>query len=243
MSIRNETVIYAARTNVRPDPNNLKTHTEANIAHIMDSIEKFGFADPIGVVENPDAVEGGYVVVEGHGRLEAATRMGLHEVPIIVLDLDDAKRRGYGIAHNQIQQITGMDHAAVASEFERLGVGPEDYSALGYSEEDVMFLPQVGSGDQFSAPDGGEYQEQEDDGAGDIGTNSSLTQGYAPVVHKSALRFASDTSYNRFIELLAQMRINNPLAASISERLTILMDDLGVGQAATEGENTDADNA
>ena len=223
-------VTMAPTKEIHPDPTNLKVHSESNLRYIEASIEKFGFADPIGVVANPDTDEGGYMVVEGHGRLEAAQRLKLKKVPIVVLELDEASRRGYAIAHNQIQQITGMDMGAVASEFHRLGITTEDHQSLGFSEEDVLFMPGINGdfqGDKFSGPNG-EYQEQDGDGGGDIGVRGGgAFKEFVPVVHKSTLRFASDTSYNRFLELLSIARDKHPMAASMGERMLCILKDAG----------------
>lgn len=244
MSLREE-VLDAALANIHDDPQNLKTHSDANLSHIKASIERFGFVDPVGVVENPDQVAGGYMIVEGHGRLAAARELKMATVPVIVLDLDEIKRKGYGIAHNQTQQITGMDGQAVANEFQRLNVGAEDYNALGYSEEDAMFLPSPTAhteatfeGDQFSGPEG-EYEEQEDSGG--IGVDRSVMAGYVPVVHKSALRFGSDTSYNRFLELQMQLFQRYPTAGSVGERVKLLIQELKGETEGDEHEHAAAD--
>lgn len=245
MSLR-EAIIMVEPAAIHDDPNNLKQHSAANLDHIAASITRFGFADPVGVVENPDQTVGGYLIVEGHGRLMAARKLNLEEVPILVLDLDEAQRKGYGIAHNQIQQITGMDNANVASEFDRLGVSNDDYTSLGFTEEDAMFLPQVSSSDGVQTDDRNDETRdgptQEDGG---IGVNAAMLGGYAPTIHKSSLRFASDTSYNRFLELMMQMRIKHPTAASLGERMEHLMDELGVsaGERIKEEENDEAVDA
>jgi hypothetical protein len=231
-----EEVLYVQLTRLLPDPDNVNVHGEANISQIAASIEKFGFVDPIGVVAHED--EGFYLIVEGHGRFDAAQLLGLSEVPIIVLSMTDAQRRGYSLAHNQIQQITTMDMSAVAGEFQRLEVGADDYTALGFTDEDVLFLPSVA--DNFSAPNGGDYEERADKkadaGGADIGADSKAWAAYVPTVHRTSLRFASDVSYNRFTQLLGYLRAKHPTSGTISERIVLLLKELGF-----EGEPESAD--
>jgi hypothetical protein len=220
----NAEIVYVDINKVEPDPQNVNQHSDVNIAHIKASIERFGFADPIGVVKHPKK-RGAWLVVEGHGRLIAGHEIGLDRVPIIVLTLDAASRLGYGIAHNQTQQISTMDMDAVAGEFERLNVSADDYISLGFSQEDVLFMPSApGTGDAFSRPDGEDYQEGEQEPEKEKAEGS---KGFIPVVHRSALRFANDVSYNRFIHALALMRARHPTAATMGERLQLLLGDIG----------------
>ena len=58
---------------------NPRTHSEAQIAQIAGSIEAFGFNNPILVDSNAG-------IIAGHGRLLAARKLGLEQVPVIVLD-------------------------------------------------------------------------------------------------------------------------------------------------------------
>lgn len=62
---------------------NAKIHTDAQVEQIVQSIEEFDFADPIAAWHD----EGGNsVIVEGHGRLMAAQKLGIEELPVIYLD-------------------------------------------------------------------------------------------------------------------------------------------------------------
>ena len=82
--------------------NNAREHHDADIDAIAKSIEEFGFNDPIGVWNN--------TIVEGHGRLMAAQKLGLKQVPIIRLDeLTDEQRKAYGLAHNKTAELSNWD--------------------------------------------------------------------------------------------------------------------------------------
>ena len=77
------------------------------VEQIANSIDQFGFNDPIGVWTNPQGV---CEIVEGHGRLLAAQKLGIEKVPVIRLDhLDDDARRAYVHVHNQTTMTSGFD--------------------------------------------------------------------------------------------------------------------------------------
>src|SRR6201990_1229298 len=79
-----------------PSPRNARTHSEAQIAEIAGSIRAFGFTNPILVGKDGD-------VIAGHGRLAAARRLGLTEVPVITVQgLTEAQRRQLVLADNRI---------------------------------------------------------------------------------------------------------------------------------------------
>src|SRR5512144_2306971 len=78
-----------------PYARNARTHSDEQVAQIAASIAEFGFNAPLLV----DSQAG---IIAGHGRLLAARKLGLAEVPVIVLDhLSDAQKRAYVIADNK----------------------------------------------------------------------------------------------------------------------------------------------
>src|SRR6202451_3717647 len=86
-----------------PWAKNPRTHSDAQISQIAASIAEFGFNNPILV----DTKAG---IIAGHGRLLAARKLGLTEVPVIVLDhLTEAQKRAYIIADNQLALNAGRD--------------------------------------------------------------------------------------------------------------------------------------
>jgi ParB-like chromosome segregation protein Spo0J len=79
-----------------PYARNARTHSDAQVAQIAASIGEFGFNAPILVDNNAG-------IVAGHGRLLAARKLGLPEVPVVVLDhLTETQRRAYIIADNKL---------------------------------------------------------------------------------------------------------------------------------------------
>jgi len=81
---------------------NTRRHGDEDVRAIAASIREFGFDDPIGVWHD--------VIVEGHGRLMAAKRLKMKEVPVIRLDhLTDEQRRAYALAHNKTAELSSWD--------------------------------------------------------------------------------------------------------------------------------------
>ncbi len=113
---------------------NPRTHPEAQIAQIAASIAEFGFASPI--------VTGGkYTIIAGHGRWLAAQRLGMTEVPVVVLDhRTDTQRRALAIADNRVFDGGGYDERLLAQELERLAAEDFDLSVVGFTDADLEGL-------------------------------------------------------------------------------------------------------
>ena len=101
-----------------PYVGNAKLHPDWQVEQIANSIEAFGFNDPVAVWTDR---AGNRVIVEGHGRVMAAKKLGMEEIPVIRLDhLDDEGRRAYALAHNQINLVTGLDFQIVGTEIDAI---------------------------------------------------------------------------------------------------------------------------
>lgn len=100
---------------LRPYEKNARKHADQDISVIMRSIEEFGFNDPIGIWGPQN------VIVEGHGRLMAAKKLGMKQVPCIRLDdLTDEQRRAYALAHNRTAELSVWDPDLLPLELEDL---------------------------------------------------------------------------------------------------------------------------
>lgn len=139
-----------------PYANNAKLHSQLQVGQIASSIEEFGFNDPIAVWETPD---GRMEVVEGHGRVLAAQRLGLDKVPVFYLNhLSDEQRRAYTHVHNQTTLSSGFDPDRLDVDIRQLdfdwasfGLGSEPFSALrDLMDEDFAAGPTTGDNDEFS---------------------------------------------------------------------------------------------
>src|SRR6267154_301911 len=119
---------------VVPYARNPRTHSDAQVAQIAASIAAFGFNNPILV----DSKAG---IIAGHGRLLAARKLGLEEVPVIVLDhLTDAQKRGYIIADNQLALNTGWDEELLRLELAALQDEDFNVGLIGFEDEELARL-------------------------------------------------------------------------------------------------------
>ncbi len=99
--MENLKIEYLPVSDLKPYAKNARRHTNKDINTIIESIKEFGFSDPIGIWSEKN------VVVEGHGRLIAAKKLGMEEVPCIRLDhLTDEQRRAYALAHNKTAEMS-----------------------------------------------------------------------------------------------------------------------------------------
>ena len=117
-----------------PFARNPRTHSDAQVAQIAASIAEFGFNNPILV----DSKAG---IIAGHGRLLAARKLGLTEVPVIVLDhLTEAQKRAYVIADNKLAENAGWDDEMLRIEIEGLQDEDFDVSLLGFEDIELARL-------------------------------------------------------------------------------------------------------
>lgn len=118
-------------TELKGYENNARTHSDAQIGEIIDSIKNYGFNDPIEV--GPDLV-----IISGHARVVAALKMGLNEVPTIThAHLKSSKRKGYILAANRIAMSAGWDHTLVGEELRALRDDNFDLKLTGFTDEEI----------------------------------------------------------------------------------------------------------
>ena len=114
--------------------NNAKEHPDWQIEQIANSIQEFGFNNPIAINEDNQ-------IIEGHGRLLAAKKLGLTEIPCIVLTgLTEVQERAYIIAHNKTTMNTDFDLDRLQYELNALKVEGFDLELTGFSEYEVEKL-------------------------------------------------------------------------------------------------------
>jgi ParB-like chromosome segregation protein Spo0J len=93
-----------------PYARNPRAHTDAQVAHIAASIREFGWTNPV-------LVDGASGIIAGHGRVLAARKLGLEQVPVIELaHMTEAQRRAYVLADNQLALNAGWDEALLRLE-------------------------------------------------------------------------------------------------------------------------------
>lgn len=137
---------YLQISDLTPYEKNARKHQDADVQTIVASIKEFGFDDPIGVWGEDN------LIVEGHGRLMAAKKLGMETVPVIHLDhLTDEQRRAYALAHNKTAEMSEWDFDLLDDELDKLSQD-FDMSEFGFDlGED--FSPDD-FGEDFSLPDG-----------------------------------------------------------------------------------------
>jgi len=128
---------------LRPYARNAKMHGDDQVAKIAASMAKFGWTVPCMVADDGE-------LIAGHGRVLAATMLGLNEVPVIRLGhLDEAERRAYRIADNKLTEMGDWDEAVLRDEIAGLLAEDFDLTLLGITDEDLDALlqdPDVGDG-------------------------------------------------------------------------------------------------
>src|SRR5260370_39718855 len=114
-----------------PFARNPRTHSDAQVAQIAASIVAFGFTNPILVDTNAG-------ILAGHGRLLAARKLQLREVPVIVLDhLSEAQKRAYIIADNALALNAGWDETLLRAELAALQQENFDISLIGFADDEL----------------------------------------------------------------------------------------------------------
>ena len=117
-----------------PYARNSRTHSDAQVAQIAASVREFGWTNPV-------LVDGENGIIAGHGRILAARKLGMDEVPCIELaGLTDTQRRAYIIADNKLALNGGWDEDMLRIELEELGEIGFDLDLIGFTDEEILAL-------------------------------------------------------------------------------------------------------
>ncbi len=132
-----------------PFVRNPRLHPDWQIAQIAASIMEFGFVNPILV-----GADG--VLIAGHGRLLAAQRLGMPQVPVIELGhLSEVQRRALVVADNRIAENAAWDEELLRSILEELREEGYDLDVVGFSDDELAeLLGGLGDDDSRIAPPG-----------------------------------------------------------------------------------------
>lgn len=127
----NLTIKMISVDSILPYTNNARTHSNDQINQIANSIQEFGFNNPI-------LIDSGKTIVAGHGRFEAAKKLNLTEVPTIQLShLTKAKRKAYILADNRIALNAGWSPELLKVEFESLMEDDFDLGLTGFDQDEI----------------------------------------------------------------------------------------------------------
>jgi DNA modification methylase len=117
-----------------PYARNSRTHSEEQVTQIAASIKEFGFLNPV-------IVDGEKGIIAGHGRVMAAKKLGMTEVPAVEAShLTDAQRRAYIIADNKLALNAGWDDEMLRVEFAELEEAGFDLDLTGFSLDEIGAL-------------------------------------------------------------------------------------------------------
>ncbi len=114
-----------------PYNKNARLHSEAQVAQIAASIIEFGFTNPVLIDEEKG-------IIAGHGRLMAAKKLGLKEVPVVILDhLSETQKKAYIIADNKLAENAGWDEEILASELADLKEENFNLDLIGFEDQEL----------------------------------------------------------------------------------------------------------
>jgi DNA modification methylase len=117
-----------------PYARNSRTHSDAQVAQIAASIKEFGFTNPV-------LIDVGGGIIAGHGRVLAARKLNMSEVPCIRLEhLTEAQRRAYVIADNRLALNSGWDTEMLKVEFADLQELGFDLELTGFDLDEIKEL-------------------------------------------------------------------------------------------------------
>ena len=124
-------IIYKKTAELLPYARNARTHSDSQVAQLAASIKEFGF-------NNPVAIDADGMILCGHGRVMAAKKIGLTEVPTVCLShLSETQVKAYILADNKLALNAGWDNDMLKVELEDLKDLDFDLNLTGFSDEEL----------------------------------------------------------------------------------------------------------
>lgn len=112
-----------------PYDRNPKIHPDSQVEQLANSIREWGWTIPI-------LIDEGGQVIAGHGRLYAAQKLGLSDVPCMIAEgWSEEKKKAYVIADNKLAEKGAWDNAVLYSELKEINDSKFDLSLMGMEEE------------------------------------------------------------------------------------------------------------
>ena len=206
-----------------PYARNSRTHSDEQVAQIAASIKEFGFTNPV-LIDN----EG--VIIAGHGRLMAARKLAMTEVPCIRLGhLTKTQIKALVIADNRLALNAGWDNAMLATEFKDLMDLGFDVGLTGFTDDEIEALMPLELEEGLTDPDD----------APEAPVNPVTVQGDVWVMGKHRLLCGDSTSMDDLAKLcenqMVDMWLTDPpynvaYEGGTKEKLTIQNDSMGDDQ-------------
>lgn len=117
---------------LKPYERNARTHSAEQVDQIAKSIEEFGFISPVLIDEDGN-------VIAGHGRIMAAQKLGLTEVPCLYIEgLTEDQRKAYVLADNRLTELGGWDAELISAELQDLKDAGFDIDITGFTIDDII---------------------------------------------------------------------------------------------------------
>jgi hypothetical protein len=139
-----------------PYINNARVHDVTQVLQIASSIKEFGFNNPV-LIDQENGI------IAGHGRVLAAEKLNLYEVPCIVLkDLTEAQKKAYIIADNKLAENSEWNDELLKLEIERLQDFDIDINLLGFTYEHLdklLFLNTEGDYPSLNSEDRSQFTD------------------------------------------------------------------------------------
>lgn len=127
-------VVYKEVDDLIPYARNSKIHDETNVNLIAGSIKSFGF-------NNPVLLDGENGIIAGHGRVLAAKKLGMKQIPTIELQgLSETEKRAYIITDNRLTEKSEWDKDMLGLELADLKALNIDLDSIGFNESEVEEL-------------------------------------------------------------------------------------------------------
>ena len=135
-----------ATVDLIPYANNSRVHSDEQVNQIASSIKEFGFLNPI-------IVDGDNGIIAGHGRVMAANKLGIKELPCVdASHLSEAQKKAYVIADNKLALNAEWDDEILRIEFEALKELDFDLELTGFSLDEIDGLD-FDAGDEVGMPE------------------------------------------------------------------------------------------
>lgn len=140
---------YRDPTQLTPYAFNSKAHPIEQVDAISSSIAEYGFNTPL-------VINSSGIVLSGHGRLEAARRLGLKEIPVIIKeDLTPTQQKAYRLADNKISEGSSWLEESLVQELQELSEDGFDLLKTGFSSAEIdELLSLAQEQDEYTSPGG-----------------------------------------------------------------------------------------
>lgn len=130
---QNMQIVYKSIDDLIPYARNSRQHSDLQIAQLAGMIKEFGFKQPI-------LVDGDNGIIAGHGRVLAARKLGMTDIPTIeVSDLSETQKKAFIIADNKIALNSTWDQDLLKLEIEELQGAGFDLDILAFDPSEIQF--------------------------------------------------------------------------------------------------------